>query len=364
MFLLPTLDMGGAERIAVRTAANLDRRRFRTSILAFRRGTGRATTPLGGTDVLVDVLQSGAESRLVAPLKLWRYLRRNRPDVLMTFMFHANTAGRLVGRLAGVPAIVSSERVVGWEGRWRIVLNRWTLSLAQVVTTNSEQGRRFWAEQLGCPPQAIEVIYNGVDTAEFFPANGSASRDVRLGVLARLHRANGHDWLLDGLAALRARAAQGWVCLLAGEGPEDARLRAKAARLGLEKMVQFVGHAGDAAAFLRTLDVYVHPALVAGMPNAVLESMACALPVVATGVGGTPEAVVHGETGWLLDAGDTAGFVQRVESLISDVAVREQMGRAGRDRVLHLFSLDAMIRRTEDVLERVLLQSGSRAQST
>jgi glycosyltransferase involved in cell wall biosynthesis len=351
-FLLPAFDVGGAERAVARTAARLDRERYDVVVAAFTEGTGRlfAVSELAG--VRTRVIGSRRGLRLVP--QLWSWIRLERPHVLLTYMFHANQAGRLCGRAAGVPVVVGSERVVGWEPSWRIGINRLTARWTDGITTNSRAGQQFWATHLRLPIERLDVIYNGVDTGEFRPSDRLPSRRVRLGVLARLHRANGHDWLLDGLATLRSHHPRGWTCVLAGDGPEQTALRQKVARLGLGSLVDFRGHIEDAPTFLRSLDVYVHPSLVSGMPNAVLEAMACGLPVLATAVGGTPEAVADGETGWLVDVGDSHLFAQRAASLIGDPGLRQRMGARGRERAVDSFSIDAMVGRTEALLERLL----------
>ncbi|HXH06221.1 MAG TPA: glycosyltransferase [Vicinamibacterales bacterium] len=357
LFLLPAFDVGGAERAAVRTATRLDRGRFEPRMLAFVRGTGRLLPEVEAGAVPARWL---ALARRPAPVLLARFLRVIReeaPDVLMTYMFHANQAGRLARRLGLVRAVISSERVVGWESPLRIALNRATAGWADALTTNSRRGREFWAARLGIPGERIAVVYNGVDTRAFRCPLRAATDVVRLGVLARLHRANGHETLLSALARLAARRA-GWRCVIAGDGPEERRLRERAARdARLASCVEFAGHAADAPRFLAGLDLYVHPCLVSGMPNAVLEAMATGLPVVATAVGGTPEAVVDGETGLLVPPRDPAALASALERLIADETLRRRMGAAGRARVEAHFSVERMVADTEALLDRVLARA-------
>jgi len=352
VFLLPTFDVGGAERAVARLAARLDRQRYEVVVAAFVKGSGRLLAQPELQDVRTAVI--GAQRGAGLLPALWSWLRRERPTVLLTYMFHANQAGRLCGRLAGVPVIVCSERVVGWESRWRVALNRLSVGLTDVVTTNSEAGRRFWSTELGLSADRVEVIPNGVDTDTYRPAERPAGGIVRLGVLARLHRANGHDWLLDGLAALRRQVPTGWVCVAAGEGAEEATLRAKATALGLDDVVEFTGFELDAPSFLQSLDIYIHPSVVSGMPNATLEAMAVALPIVATGVGGTPEVVDDGITGWLVDVGDVNSFVEKTSRLLQSAPERRRMGQLGRERIIQRFSLSAVVDRTQMVVDRLL----------
>lgn len=352
VFLLPTFDVGGAERSVARLVARLDRHRYDVVVAAFIKGSGRLLEQPELESVRTVVIGSTRGVGLIPAL--WAWLRRERPTALITYMFHANQAGRVCGRLAGVPLIICSERVVGWETRARKMLNRLTVRLADVITTNSEAGQRFWSAELGLPQQRVEVVQNGVDTEMFKPADRESSECVRLGVLARLHRANGYAWLLDGLAALRREVPTGWTFVAAGEGEEAAALKAKTEALGLSDIVEFTGFEGDAASFLQSLDIYIHPSVVSGMPNAALEAMASGLPVIATAVGGTPEVVDDGITGWLVGVGDVAGFVEKAAQLVRSEPDRRAMGHRGRQRIIERFSMAAVVARTQTIVDRLV----------
>jgi glycosyltransferase involved in cell wall biosynthesis len=347
LFLIPAFDIGGAERVVARTAMSLDRHRFEPIVAGFVPGSGRLLEQLQGVSSLVVGEQKAS---VTLAWRLLRTLRQTRPDILLTYMFHANVAGRLLGRLSGVRTIVSSERVVGWEPRWRILVNRATAGLATAVTTNSLAGRAFWARNLGLSPEKIHVLYNGIDLAEFPVRDNVSTGPTRFGVLARLHSANGHRWLLDGLKQLEARVPAPWTCEFAGDGPELIDLRNRVHAMGLATRVMFVGHRSDASCFLRSLHAYIHPSLVSGMPNAVLEAMASGLPVIATAVGGTPEAVQHGSTGWLVTPGDVQEFVKHAAYVTQNRDAATEMGRRARRRIEEEFSLKVTTQAIEKLL--------------
>jgi glycosyltransferase involved in cell wall biosynthesis len=349
VFLLPTLDIGGAERVALRTAAGLDPDRFDARILALVRGSGRLSDEARESHVAVESLAD-----LKSPLLAWslfRWLRRHPTDVVLSYMFHANLAARLVGRLAGVGAIICSERVVGWETSLRIAVNRLTLPLADAVTTNSAAGVEFWSRRLGVAPWEVRLIHNGVDTARFAPVARHRGDAVVIGSLARLHPANGHETLLLALRRMESLNLPAWRCVVGGDGGEATRLRSLCRTASLDHRVTFAGHVTDSVTFLRGLDLFVQPSLVAGMPNAVLEAMATALPVVATAVGGTPEVVDAGNTGLLVDAGDADALCTTLASLVRDPLTRARMGQAGRERIEALYGLDRMVGKVASLIE-------------
>jgi glycosyltransferase involved in cell wall biosynthesis len=357
VFLLPSFDIGGAERVVLRTAAGLDRARFDPFVLAFVQGGGRLMSELAAAGIAHHALKTSGGASPALVWYLLRWLRQHRCDVLMTYMFHANLAGRLVRRIARVPALVCSERGLWEETPVRVALNRLTASLATVITTNSQEGVRVWARRLKLPVSDIRLIYNGVDPSSFHVPARVPGDEVIIGNLARLHPFKGHQTLLDGLARLDARPdLPPWRCLVAGDGAELDRLLAQRTALGLERRLSFIGHAQAPAAFLQSIDLLVNTSNTEGMPNAILEAMASGLSVVATAVGGTSEVIEEGVTGHLVPARDPDALADALAELVSDRAKRLAMGEAGRARVQRFFSITQMVQSTEVLLDDVLLR--------
>ena len=212
--------------------------------------------------------------------------------------------------------------------------------------------RRVW-------PQAneIDVVPFGIDTARFLPAPRSPV-PLAIGTVKTLAPAYGIDVLLRAAARLADGAAP--QLLVVGGGPERDALQALAASLGIAERTRFVGavpHA-EVPAWLQRLAVYVAPSRRESFGVAVLEASACGLPVVVSNVGGLPEVVEHGVTGYVVPAADDAALADALRRLCADEALRARMGAAGRARVLERYgwpaSLDAMLR----CYDRVLTAAG------
>jgi len=227
-----------------------------------------------------------------------------------------------VGRLAQVPIVINSERTMGMESRWRYGLNRMTCSLADRVVCVSPKVADFVVEQIGVPRDKIVVIPNGVDLTDFChlpekhaarTALGLPADRLVLGTVSRLQPVKRLDMLLRALVWLgRAHT------VIVGYGPEEHRLKMLAEQLGLQERVHFVGHQRDVRPWLAAMDVFVLSSDWEGMPNAVLEAMACGLPVVATSVGGTPDVVVDGGTGLLVPRRDPLSLAEALRALAAD----------------------------------------------
>jgi len=150
--------------------------------------------------------------------------------------------------------------------------------------------------------------------------------------------------------------------LLCGDGPQNADLRRAAREMGIAGRVIFTGARDDVARVLAAVDVFVLPSLTEGMSNAILEAMASSLPVVATQVGGNGELVSHGGSGLLVPPGSEAALRDGIRALVRCPDLRVRMGRVGRLRAEHRFSLDRMVARYEDLYE-LLITGRSRSES-
>jgi len=350
VFLLEDLNFGGTQRQALELARRLDRNRFQAELWVLRAGDDMA--PLAQEwDIPVIWL---ARSGWVGPqslLALWRRLWRDPPDLLMLLTVIPNIWGRLWGGLAGVPRIVGNCR--GGAAPWR-QHERWLWPWVHHLLCNSHSLRDFLVSTYGLPPERLTVVPNGVDL-EFFqpPAGGKDQGPPVLLSVARLVPDKDHDTLLAafGRVASRHPEAELW---LVGDGPRRQALEHKAGEMALDGRVRFFPGEPDLRAFYHRADLFVLSSVAEALPNVILEAMAAGLPVVATRVGGIPEAVAPEATGLLVAPGDVAGLAAALARLLGDPEARQTMGRKGRERVLEHYSFTAMVRRHEEVWARLL----------
>ncbi len=209
------------------------------------------------------------------------------------------------------------------------------------------------AERAGIPPEKIVTIYNGVDI-DSVPEQ--AHKDpLTVVFVGRLTRSKGIHILLEAFARLSREHAEAHL-LIVGEGPQKKALESQARDLGVGAQVTFTGEAVDVFSFLQRASVFVLPSFSEGLSNAVLEAMACSLPVVATDCGGTPEIITHGSNGILVGPGSADQIYSAIKKIIADRDFARSLGKNARDTVAGTFSINAAADRYCD-LYRSLLNS-------
>lgn len=228
---------------------------------------------------------------------------------------------------------------------------------ADVVIANS-QGLAGMA-RAHAPAQEVGVISQGADVAGIpaktsYGVHNGADGDVALLTVGRLAKHKGLDVLLPALARLPHDLR--WRLTIVGDGPERGALTAQAAQLGLKDRVAFAGWAKreNLPGLYHAADIFLLPSREEGMANVLMESMSAAVPVVATRIAGSDEAVLDGATGLLVPSEDAPALAQSIETLIRDPAGRERMGRAGRARVETVYSWPVITDQWLDIVERII----------
>ncbi|MCJ7819506.1 MAG: glycosyltransferase [Syntrophales bacterium] len=350
VLLLQDLKFGGTQRQTLELARRLDPARFKVEVWVMTAGDD--LMPLA-REWHIPVVRL-ARQALVGPLalmNLWRRLQRQPPDLLMLLTVVPNIWGRILGRLARVPVIVGNCRGGGapWRQHERLLWPLMDHLLCNTAALKTELTQRY-----GIPPAKITVILNGVDT-EFYgpgPAGPRANPQVILSV-ARLVPDKDHDTLIAAFGQVSAAFPQAELWLL-GDGPRRAAIEALAARTLPPGRVRFWPGQPDIRPFLHQACLLVLSSRYEALPNVVLEAMAAGLPVAATRVGGLPELVVPGRTGWLVPPGDAPALAAAMSQALGDADLREALGRTGREIAVADFSLEAMTRRYETVLSSLL----------
>jgi glycosyltransferase involved in cell wall biosynthesis len=353
---------GGPERLMLGLAMAL-RGACRSAFLLF---ADRGKSEAFRRQLLAHGLEAAALARdtphLVAMVgEVARRLREREAVVLCCHGYKADIVGLLAARRAGVPVIAMSH---GWTAETRKVrvyevLDRACLRrMDRVVCVSGGQAEKV--RRAGVRPDRVTIIRNAVQAERFDRVDREDRRALErmfprapariVGAAGRLSPEKGFDVLVEA-AAIVLRSAPGVGFIQFGDGPLREAIRRRIDELGLEGRFILAGLRDDLDRFLPHWDLSVLPSFTEGLPTVVLESYAAGVPVVATAVGGTPEAVADGVDGHLVPPGDPAALARRILDVLGDDDRRRDMGRLGRHRIRAEFAFDVQARRFLEVCE-------------
>ncbi len=357
--LITNLDLGGAEVQAVRMAVGLAGRGWRVRMLslmpprAFTGELAAAGIPVVGLGL------RGPATLLPGVLRLYRELRRHRPDVLVAFNFHANVLGKVVGRLAGVKAIVPSIGTEFFGNRRRERLEAATATLAPITTTNSELVGESLVRRGIVPRERLRVVLNAtlVPQEPLDPQRRRALRE-ELGdgdgslvwlAVGRFETQKDYPNLFAAFAELAARRPEVRLALV-GYGSLDAEVRELARTSPAADRIRVLGKRTDVMELLQASDAYVLSSVIEGMPNTVIEAMAAALPIVATNVGGMAELLGGGDCGLMVPSRDATALAEAMTRVADlDPAARRALGERARERMRRRHGVEAVLDRWEEL---------------
>jgi glycosyltransferase involved in cell wall biosynthesis len=350
VLLLQDLFFGGTQRHTLELARGLNPARFQTEIWVMR--SGDDFVPLARRWHLS--LKWLGRSPFVGPDSLVRlgWNLKNQPvDLLMLLTGVPNIWGRLLGRLTKVPLIIGNLRGTGSPER---NFEKWLWPLADHFSCNAAILKKMMLDRFPIRDDRITVIHNGVNLDYFRPATGSlpVNKQVVL-CIARFVPEKDHETLIAAFSQVAARHPEAELWLV-GDGPGRQAVHRLATRRIPPRQLRLLPGQSDITSLLHQSSLLVLSSIQEGLPNVVLEAMAAGLPVVATDVGGLPEVVQQGETGWLVAPKDVPALADAVSHLLTHDQVRTAFGQAGRERAERRFSLASMIQQHEDLFLHLL----------
>jgi glycosyltransferase involved in cell wall biosynthesis len=364
LLLVDTVGGGGAERVVADLATHLDAQRFEVTVCATRAASFLAPE-VRAAGIPVVVIGRRHRWDIRGLLRLWRYLRRGRFDLLHSHKFGSNLWARLFGRASGIPVVIIQEHGRNYQGGvasfLRSLVDRALSPLCDLIITPSDADRLGWERVVGVPGRKLVTIRNGVATPP--PRAESLRREfgidggtVVIGSVGRLEAEKGYDRLLHAFARVVEHRPDVRLIII-GDGTDRDRLAMISEELGISSQIILAGWREQANSIMQEFDIVANASSREGLPLVLIEAMSVGRPIVATAVGGVPEVVVDGMTGFLVPPGDSDQLADRLLRLIADASLREQLGRRGLERYRAMFTVDRMARDVERVylacLERV-----------
>jgi len=309
---------------------------------------------------------------LFAFFKLIKLLWRHKPDVVQTWMYHADLFGGIAARMVGIKAVVwgirhttldlgKSKQTTIWIAKILAKLSWWLPAKIVVCAQRAMDVH----EKLGYDREKMKFIPNGYDLAYFnsrpkearvLRAGWSVSDDIALiGTVGRFNPQKDYANLLHAVASLRIKNIP-FRCVLVGTNldGENQDLVSKVGRLGLEKTVMLLGPMSDIPSVMSALDVFVLPSCGEGFPNVVAEAMACETPCVVTDVGDS--AYIVGDTGWVVPPSDATELGKKIESALCERRQTKWLSRkkSARQRIINEFQLQKMVDAYADLWNEML----------
>ena len=375
LFYCESGGFGGMERILVETMIGLSQKGY--SLTLFMNSTDSrahwkdelSTNAVRYHDLDIQHL---AFHRNI--LRAFRLMRKETPDIIHFYLGSANScqSAIIAAFLCNLLSKNKSKLIASEQGDSRMSLNssktaryllkKITLSMLSHTICVSQQVRKSLLKNFSLSPERTSVIYNSVDPNQYSkgePSNIENEIPFSLGnrivfaIPARLDALKGHRHLVSAVATIKSKIPNA-VFLFLGDGPEEKNIRKTLQEMALEDTIWLLGFKENMIDFLSASNVLILPSLSEGLPLSVLEGMSIGLPIIATSVGGLPELVVDGKTGYLAAPGDSAQLGNFIIELYNDKEKRERMGRASRIRVEERFNLQEMILQIEALYQRVL----------
>lgn len=361
--------LGGAEKQLAELICRLPRDRFEQKLVTIQ-GAGHAglVERIRAAGCEVIPLEYKQAYRVVDPRfyfsmggALARYvgvLRAFRPQVVHAQLDWANILSYFAGRIARVPAVVTSRLSLARDKEARTLrqkLENFCNRRADAVFINSDAVRRDVLEFERLIPEKLHLIYNGVILEDFPKLDRAEARravgaeigvepgDLVVIAVANLHPYKGHEELIRAAASLAGEFPNLRVLCPGRDAGMRGKLESLAKELGIGDRVRLLGERADIPRLLAASDIFVHPSHEEGFSNAILEAMTAALPSIVTNVGGNPEAIREGIEGFIVPPRDPAPMAVALRKLLADVALRTQIGASARARIESEFSMDKMI---------------------
>ncbi len=346
------LETGGLEMLMLDMCLRMNMKGHVASVCTLLPGDGLESRPEYSEIGVATLTDRERRNKVSTVRAIAKILKRERADVVHIHNFLSQVHGAMAARLAGVSVVVTTKH--GWE--WPSLLGSRAAAglvwrLADVLVTVSKEMRDGFIAAYNFPPEKTRHILNGIDTDRFCPFEGDRESERRrvlglsgrplVGTVCRLVEYKGISTLLQAFAGLRRRFPDA-VLVIVGDGADRSKFQQQAVQLGIAPHVHFLGMRNDVAAIYPLLDMFVLPSHTEGISLTLLEAASCALPIVATTVGGNPEIIADGRTGRLVPPHDADALETAIVRLWEDAKEARTMGRLARERTVREFSLDRM----------------------
>lgn len=361
--LIETGNPGGAEFMMLSLLRELDRENFLPQVTLIKKGW--LLDQFDKTKIPVKVISMRKGRNLLFTLRLIRFLRQQKIELIHSHEFTMNLYGFIASRIIGIPFIGTIHGNISYlkPKRRKIAYNliqRWQGKLVAVSGTL----RQELHEVYGINTNQMKVIYNGIRIPESIDNQAAKAKygqefgfdrqDILLGAVGSLYEVKGHQYLIDALPLILKDQPQARLMII-GQGYLEQELKQRCRNLSLENRVTFTGFRSDVDQILPILDIVIQPSLHEGLSLVLLEAMAAAKPIVTTRVGGNPEIITDEVTGLLIQPKNPEQIAQAVNRILADEPLARQLGANALELVKDRFSVNHMVGDYQRLYRELLL---------
>lgn len=342
IFLHSWLDTGGAENLRLSLLRNIDKTRFNVKVCCIgRKGTvARKIEKLG---YIVDELGENPNSKnICVAYRLFRYLKKERPDILHCSLFNSNFHGRIAGLLCRIPHLITEEhgehrQYVGIKFLPYIISDFFLSSVSDFIICCSERLKDELIKKERLPRSKVVSIENCLDIGAYkikierdtLREKHGISDEIVFITAASLKAGKGHDYLIEVFRELKEDGYR-FKCFFAGDGPLKESLKLKVKGLKLEEQIIFLGNIDNIADYLNASDVFVFPSFSEGLSVALMEAMFIGLPSIVTNVGSNPDLVNTGFNGTVVLPGDKRGLKNALVFYLQNKYIIREYGTSAK----------------------------------
>jgi glycosyltransferase involved in cell wall biosynthesis len=360
--LITSLDVGGTETMLLRTLPLLEKH-FQNHVCAIR-GRGQIGEQLQQAGIPVYYLDYNNVIDLTAIWRFWRIIQKINPTILITYLIHADLFGRVLGRLFGIPLIISSQRGSPLQWEFLRTFDRLTTYLVDLYTVQTNVAKRQLSKRLHLKPEKMIVIPNGVNLSLYGQAANPSETKKSLALppdsfvitcVSHLRRGKGQSFLLSAFEQIASNNPNLHL-LLVGEGEERPGLESQIKNYRSLRQIHLIGARSNVSSILAASDVFVMPTLAEGMSNAILEAMAAGLPCLVSDIEVNREVIKHGQTGLLFKVKSSPAIAAALSRVITDRQLRQRLGQQARTAIGQRHNIYSISETITDVYQQLINQ--------
>lgn len=343
--------MGGAENMLLKVLPKIKKFDISVCSLTNNDSIGKLIEKKG---IKVTYLGMNKINILKIIFRFRRIIKKEKPDLLLTYLPHSDLFGRFFGRIFGVKKIISSPRSTLRQLKYLFVLDKLTSRLVNLYIPNSKAIKDFYLENSFISSNKIKIIPNGLDF-DVLPLGKSLKKELKLenkkvlGFVGRLNPQKGLKYLIEAMIKITQKNNK-IVLLIVGEGSQRTFLENLVKKNNLENNIIFLGQRTDIANLLTTMDFFVFPTLFEGMSNALLEAMYYGKAIVATNIEENKELIRNNREGLLVPIKNPREIAKKTLELINDKEKAIKFGKNAKERVLKEFNINKTVKLTEEII--------------